>query len=115
MGYHLEYAKSNRSKCTGPKTTCVSVENNRTIEKGDLRVGVDFERGGREGTVWKHWLCVTSKVIENMKETVESPEDIDGFDTLKDADQDKIREAWESGDVGNPIMAAKAKEKGCGS
>lgn len=43
--------------------------------------------------------CVTPKVIANMKEKMESPEEMEGFDSLRDEDAEKVRKAWENGEI----------------
>lgn len=46
-----------------------------------------------------HRTCVTPKVIENMKDALSGPEEIEGFEDLRDGDADKVRRAWEAGEV----------------
>jgi hypothetical protein len=48
---------------------------------------------------FRHWGCVTSKIIENMKNTLGDVEELDGFEELKDEDKDRLRKAWEEGHV----------------
>lgn len=42
---------------------------------------------------------MSGKVLENMKAKMDEPEDLPGFDSLKDDDKEKVREAWEAGMV----------------
>lgn len=44
-------------------------------------------------------LCTTPKVLANMREAMTEPEEIHGFDALKDEDQERIRAAWSEGEL----------------
>ncbi|EKM56501.1 uncharacterized protein PHACADRAFT_253668 [Phanerochaete carnosa HHB-10118-sp] len=103
-GYRLEYAGSARAKCKGPKP-CAGTP----IPKGALRFGsiVDFK--GNTSFAWRHWGCVTSKVIENMKGQFENADELDGFDDLKEEDQERIRKAWEEGHVADEDIPESAR------
>lgn len=59
---------------------------------------------------YRHWGCVTPKVISNMKEIFENAEDLDGFDDLNDEDQEKLRKAWEDGKVDPADVPESAKK-----
>ncbi|ORE02771.1 zf-PARP-domain-containing protein [Rhizopus microsporus var. microsporus] len=94
MGYIIE---SDRSHCRGPITICPSPD--RRIEKGELRLGVEVERF--QGITWRHWTCCTSEVISNMKNALSSPEAMGGWNELREDDKERIRRAWEEGDIPN--------------
>lgn len=52
-------------------------------------------------------------MIENMKKSLGEAEELDGFDDLKKADQDKLVKAWEDGTVADediPDSARKDKD-----
>ncbi|EPS95078.1 hypothetical protein FOMPIDRAFT_1038644 [Fomitopsis schrenkii] len=105
-GYRLEYANSGRSKCNGPKP-CKGTP----IGKGELRFGslVDFR--GNTSFSWRHWGCVTTKILSNMKNSFDEADELDGFEDLNDDDQEKIRKAWGEGKVADediPDTARKA-------
>ncbi|PIL27746.1 transcription factor [Ganoderma sinense ZZ0214-1] len=104
-GYRLEYASSSRSKCSGPKP-CKGTP----IGKGELRFGslVDFR--GNTSFSWRHWGCVTSKIISNMKDSFNEADELDGFDELKDEDQERIKKAWEDGHVAAEDVPETAKK-----
>ncbi|KAH8102246.1 zf-PARP-domain-containing protein [Cristinia sonorae] len=106
-GYRLEYASTGRAKCKGPKPCQGS-----PIEKGQLRVGslVDFQ--GNTSFAWRHWGCTTSKIFDNMKKTLSEADELDGFEDLKPADQEKVRKAWEDGHVADEDAPAGAKKAG---
>ena len=48
---------------------------------------------------WRHWGCVTAKIITNMKNSFNDADELDGFDDLQDDDQDRVKKAWEDGRV----------------
>ncbi|KAI0747052.1 poly polymerase and DNA-ligase Zn-finger region-domain-containing protein [Daedaleopsis nitida] len=93
-GYRLEYASTGRAKCTGPKP-CKGSQ----LPKGELRFGslVDFQ--GKTSFQWRHWGCVTPKIITNMKNSFNEADELDGFDDLSEEDQERIKKAWEDGHV----------------
>ncbi|KAI9486185.1 MAG: hypothetical protein EXX96DRAFT_547967 [Benjaminiella poitrasii] len=95
MSYHIEYAKSDRSSCSGPKNTCPSKD--KTIDKGELRLGVEVPN--LNGVTWRHWTCITETVVKNMKNAISSPKDIMGYDEIREEDQERINRTWEEGHV----------------
>ncbi|KAI0070546.1 zf-PARP-domain-containing protein, partial [Panus rudis PR-1116 ss-1] len=105
-GYRVDYAANNRSKCKGPKP-CQGT----TITKGELRLAslVDFR--GHTSFAFRHWGCTTPKVISNIKEIIDAPEDLDGFEELKPEDQEKIRHAWQDGKVAEEDIPESAKKE----
>lgn len=96
MPYHIEYAKSGRAKCKGPKKTCPSED--RSIKGGDLRLGSEIESTGFTGVAWRHWKCTTPKVLEHLS-GLDSLEDLVGFSELHEEDQERVRKAVEEGHV----------------
>ncbi|KAJ3880629.1 zf-PARP-domain-containing protein [Lentinula edodes] len=109
-GYRLEYASSNRAKCKGPKPCGGS-----TLTKGSLRFGTTVEFQGKQSFAWRHWGCVTSKVLSNVKSEHPEASDVDGFEDLRPEDQDKVTKAWEVGNVADediPETARKADGDG---
>ncbi|KAG0186293.1 hypothetical protein DFQ28_008059 [Apophysomyces sp. BC1034] len=108
MSYQLEYAKTGRSKCKGPKALCQSVD--RSIKVGELRFGVQVDSGAFKGVTWKHWTCVTKQVIANMHTKLSGPEEIEGWDDLRTEDKQRVEEAWESGEVARPEKSEKSEE-----
>ncbi|KAI8985139.1 hypothetical protein BDB01DRAFT_850195 [Pilobolus umbonatus] len=109
MSYIIEYAKSGRSRCRGPIALCHS--SNHTISKDELRLGVEVEN--IKGVSWKHWTCVSPEVLSNMKESLSTPDIMKGWENLKEEDKEKIKEAWELGDIPNrPQPANKSPRRG---
>jgi len=107
MPYRVEYASSNRAKCKGP----VPCKGN-TIAKGSLRHGTLTDINGNSTFHWRHWGCVTKKILSNMKEKVGEAEDLDGFDDMKPEDQEKIKTAWEKGQVADEDIPETARKEG---
>ncbi|KAI0694521.1 poly polymerase and DNA-ligase Zn-finger region-domain-containing protein [Cytidiella melzeri] len=104
-GYRLEYASSARAKCKGPKPC-----NGTAIAKGELRFGslVDFR--GNTSFSWRHWGCVTTKILSNMKNSFDEADELDGFDDLEEKDQEKIRKAWQEGHVADEDIPESARK-----
>ncbi|KAJ3140519.1 hypothetical protein HDU90_007819 [Geranomyces variabilis] len=104
--YIVEYATSGRSKCKAGKSCA-----DPTIKKGDLRWGTAFEsQSGTPMTTWRHWDCVTTKVLHNVKAKVESLEELSGFESLNDEDKEKIKSAWDAGEMPSKPAPAEAPE-----
>jgi len=104
-GYRVEEASSGRAKCKGPKPC-----NGTPIGKGELRLGslVDFR--GNNSWAWRRWGCTTKKIIENMKKSFESASELDGFDEISEANQEKLTAAWESGEVADEDIPESARK-----
>ncbi|KAL8792461.1 MAG: hypothetical protein Q9195_004917 [Heterodermia aff. obscurata] len=96
MSYRLELAKSNRSGCSN--TECK--KNGDKIEKGALRHGVMVTIKDSQTWKWRHWGCVSPRLIANMKEVIENNFDyLDGYDELSEDVQETVRRAFEQGHV----------------
>ncbi|ETW75824.1 hypothetical protein HETIRDRAFT_243903, partial [Heterobasidion irregulare TC 32-1] len=106
-GYRLEYSANNRAKCKGPKP-CAGT----TLTKGSLRVGTIVDFRGHTSYAWRHWGCVTPLIFTNMKQQFNEASELDGFDDLKEEDQERVTKAWEAGHVADediPETARKAE------
>ncbi|RAK98270.1 uncharacterized protein BO80DRAFT_362068, partial [Aspergillus ibericus CBS 121593] len=98
-----EEASTGRAGCKNKECKDQGIK----IAKGELRHGswVDTERF--QSYAWRHWGCVTPKIIANMIETVgdanESGERdytaLDGYEELPQDAQAKVRKALEQGHV----------------
>ncbi|KAJ7698678.1 hypothetical protein B0H17DRAFT_836294, partial [Mycena rosella] len=108
-GYRLEYAASNRAKCKGGKP-CQGT----TITKGELRFGSVVDYQGNTSFAWRHWGCVTKKVISNAKNLHDEAAELDGFDDLEDADKARVTKAWEEGHVADEDIPDSARKPGKG-
>jgi len=109
MPYHIEYAKSGRAKCKGPKKTCPSPY--RDIQSGELRLGSEIESTGFTGTAWRHWKCTTAKVLENLATLDNIEEDMVGFSELHDEDKERVKKAIEEGQVSETEGNDEKEEK----
>jgi hypothetical protein len=59
---------------------------------------------------WRHWGCITPKIISNIKEKVGDANEVDGFEDLKPEDQEKITKAFENGKVDPADIPDTAKK-----
>lgn len=69
---------------------------------------VDFR--GNTSFAWRHWGCVTPRIIENMKKNFDSATELDGFDELPAEDQAKVEKAWEEGHVADEDIPDSARK-----
>jgi hypothetical protein len=60
---------------------------------------------------YRHYGCATKKVFQNMKKSFGSADEIEGFAELTEADQEKIRAAWEKEEVAAEDIPATAVGK----
>jgi len=85
MSYRVETALSKRAGCQA--TECK--KNGVKIDKDDLRLGIWVEYGDRGGWSWRHWGCVTGKVLQGLRDLVADPDEpgeyrwdmLDGFES----------------------------------
>ncbi|OCF32768.1 hypothetical protein I316_05403 [Kwoniella heveanensis BCC8398] len=103
--YRLEVAPTARSQCNGPKP-CKGTK----IGKGELRLGVWVEVMGNGSFKWKHWGCVSEKVISNIKGDFPDPADLDGYDELPENYQEKVSAAMEEGHVADEDVPDSARK-----
>ena len=62
-------------------------------------------------SAWRHWGCVTPKIIENAKKSSDGAEDLDGFEDLSEEDQQKLKTAWEVGHVAEEDIPPTIKKE----
>ncbi|KAL4817961.1 hypothetical protein BDW67DRAFT_158247 [Aspergillus spinulosporus] len=98
--YRLEQASTGRAGCQNKECK----EQKIKIAKGELRLGswVDTERF--QSWFWRHWGCVTPKVIANINDIVgegdeRDLETLDGYEDLPAELQEKVARALEQGHV----------------
>ncbi|RPD56945.1 zf-PARP-domain-containing protein [Lentinus tigrinus ALCF2SS1-7] len=102
--YRLEYTRSSRSRCTGPRPW-----KGTNIEKGGLRFG-SFAGNMAFPWEWRHWGCVTPHILNNLKKSFSQAEELDGFDELSEEDQERVKKAWEEGHVAPEDIPESAKK-----
>lgn len=61
-------------------------------------------------SVWRHWGCITKKIIENMKKSFEDASELDGYEELKAEDQARVTKAWEDGEVADEDIPPSARK-----
>ncbi|KAF9893126.1 hypothetical protein FE257_012537 [Aspergillus nanangensis] len=97
-----EEASTGRAGCQNKECKDQKVK----IAKGELRCGTWVESERIKSWMWRHWGCVTPKLIVNLNEAVEElspddkdPEALDGFEDLQPEFQQKIVRALKQGHV----------------
>ncbi|GAQ04180.1 PARP-type zinc finger-containing protein C2A9.07c [Aspergillus lentulus] len=100
--YRLEAASTGRAGCQNKECK----EEKIKIGKGELRLGTWVDTEKFQSFFWRHWGCVTPKIIANLNEAVEEAsgdskdlDAIDGFEELPSGYQEKVRKALEQGHV----------------
>ncbi|KAJ6516270.1 hypothetical protein C8R45DRAFT_238590 [Mycena sanguinolenta] len=109
-GYRLEYAISGRFGCKGDRPCKGTL-----IPKGSLRFGSTVDFQGNTCFAWRHWGCVTPRVLEKVKKVHDEAADLDGFDELSREDQARITRAWENGHVDYediPVLRGRGQTEG---
>jgi len=61
-------------------------------------------------SVWRHWGCVTGRIITNIKAKYSEASDIDGFEDLRPEDQNRVTKALEDGEVAQEDIPDSAKK-----
>lgn len=59
---------------------------------------------------WKHWGCVTPKVLEKIRGQFSDATELDGFDELTETDKSKIVKAYEEGHVADEDIPDSARK-----
>lgn len=80
------------------------------IEKGTMRLGTLVDIKGNQSFTWRHWGCITPKLMKNLTEKIGEPTDLDGYDDLKPEDQAKITKAFQEGQVDPADVPESAKK-----
>ncbi|KAF7975544.1 hypothetical protein HWV62_9383 [Athelia sp. TMB] len=121
-GYRLEYAASARAKCKGPKPCqgertmtafpgdADAVSAGTPIGKGELRVGTLVDIGGNTSFAWRHWGCITPKILSNMKKSFGEAAELDGYDELRAEDRARVDAAWAEGRVADADVPESARK-----
>uniref|UniRef100_UPI001CB8F76B poly [ADP-ribose] polymerase 1 n=1 Tax=Erigeron canadensis TaxID=72917 RepID=UPI001CB8F76B len=97
--WKAEYAKSGRSACKTCKTP---------IDKEVLRLGKMVQSTKFDGfmPMWNHARCILKKAKQ-----IKSCDDVEGIETLRWEDQQKIRQYVEGGGSGSPSSSASTATK----
>ncbi|EPX72507.1 zf-PARP type zinc finger protein [Schizosaccharomyces octosporus yFS286] len=102
-GYRVEIAKTGRAGCKS------NLCGRSKIERGQLRFGSFVDSGRFQSWMWRHWGCVTERVIQNVETKLEGNivDNLDGFDEIEDEEvQQKIIRAFKQGHVDDEDVQA---------
>ncbi|EON64892.1 hypothetical protein W97_04126 [Coniosporium apollinis CBS 100218] len=94
--YRIELSPNNRAGCKD--TECKN--NGVKILKGECRLATLIEIQEKQSWAYKHWGCVSPKVISNMQAHCQGDLGlIEGYEEMPDEWQDKIARALEQGHI----------------
>lgn len=62
-------------------------------------------------SAWRHWGCVTPKILANVKKQFSDADELDGFEELKPEDQEKLKKAFETGQVAEEDIPESARKE----
>ncbi|KAE8258226.1 hypothetical protein A4X13_0g1820 [Tilletia indica] len=110
MAYRIEYAPSGRAGCKGPKGCKDSGEANK-IPKGALRFGTVVEMAGHTSFMWRHFGCITDTICTNLQKQIEDPTDLDGYEDLREEDQERIKYIFKNGHVPQDEVTPALREE----
>ncbi|KAF9042926.1 hypothetical protein BJ165DRAFT_205689 [Panaeolus papilionaceus] len=103
----FEYASTLTAagNCTGPKPCFGS-----SLAKGELCFGKVHNLPGAQCLQWRHWRCMTMKLLRDLRQQVPDPSNIEGFRTLTIEDQGRIEKAWKLGRIALEDVSEKLRE-----
>ncbi|KAK9462832.1 poly polymerase and DNA-ligase Zn-finger region-domain-containing protein [Lipomyces oligophaga] len=87
MVYRVEISKSSRAACQGAECKSQGLK----IMKGELRLGVYVTIAEHQSFQWRHWKCVTKRVMDNIKQEIKNLDDLDGFSELDSESQQIVK------------------------
>jgi len=61
-------------------------------------------------STWRHWGCVTPKIISNVKKSFEEASELDGYDDLNPEDQARVIKAYQEGHVADEDIPESARK-----
>ncbi|GAD96752.1 hypothetical protein AOR_1_1440194 [Paecilomyces variotii No. 5] len=97
--YRLEEASTGRAGCQNKECKDQKIK----IAKGEFRLGTWVDNERFQSFFWRHWGCVTPKIVASLKETLDEANGdysaVDGYDGISSENQAKVREAVEQGHV----------------
>lgn len=64
----------------------------------------------KKNSAWRHWGCVTPKILENVQKSLSDPGELDGFEELNEVDKAKIIKAWQDGHVADEDIPDTARK-----
>ncbi|KAL2854977.1 hypothetical protein BJY01DRAFT_204720 [Aspergillus pseudoustus] len=98
--YRIEESPTNRAGCQNKECKDAKIK----IKKGEIRVGSWVDTEKVQAFMWRHWGCVTPKMLSNMNEVVGEGDDrdldlLDGYEDLSEENQEKLVRALDQGHV----------------
>ncbi|KAL5340129.1 hypothetical protein BJX70DRAFT_132916 [Aspergillus crustosus] len=98
--YRVEQAPTGRAGCKNKECSDQKVK----ILKGELRFGTWVDTEKFQSFFWRHWGCVTPKIIGNVQDLVGEGDDrdldmLDGYEDLPAEIQEKCVKAISQGHV----------------
>jgi hypothetical protein len=61
-------------------------------------------------SAWRHWGCVTPKIVENIKKNFSEASELDGFEDLTETDKAKVVKAYEDGHIADEDVPDSARQ-----
>ena len=61
-------------------------------------------------SAWRHWGCVTPRILQKWQTVFNETSDIDGYDELTEADKRKVDKAVEEGKVDDADIPDSARK-----
>lgn len=96
MPYRVELAPNRRAGCLSAECKDAKIK----FEKGEFRFGVWVTIMEHQNWQWKHWGCITPKIIENINnETDHDASQIDGMEDVGEEWAAKFQKALDEGHV----------------
>ncbi|KAL3466266.1 hypothetical protein BJX64DRAFT_251235 [Aspergillus heterothallicus] len=98
--YRIEESPTSRAGCQNKE--CKDAK--KKIPKGEVRVGTWVDTEKVQAFMWRHWGCVTPKIISNLNEVIGEGDDrdldlLDGYEDLSEENQQKLAKALDQGHV----------------
>ncbi|KAL4870932.1 hypothetical protein BDV12DRAFT_164939 [Aspergillus spectabilis] len=98
--YRIDQAPTSRAGCKNKECKDEGIK----ILKGELRFGTWVDTENFQSFFWRHWGCVTPKIISNVIDLVGKGDDrdldmLDGFEGLPSELQEKIKKSLDQGHV----------------
>uniref|UniRef100_A0A093XZF1 PARP-type zinc finger-containing protein C13F5.07c n=1 Tax=Talaromyces marneffei PM1 TaxID=1077442 RepID=A0A093XZF1_TALMA len=114
--YRIEESPNKRAGCSVKACKDHKIK----IQKGELRLGTWVDNERFQSWSYRHWGCVTVRVLANILEAIEENGEpnfdvLDGFEDLSAENQTKIKEAILKGDIDEADKTDDAQNEASGS
>ncbi|KAL2818864.1 hypothetical protein BJX63DRAFT_383086 [Aspergillus granulosus] len=98
--YRIEESPTNRAGCQNKECKDAKVK----IPKGEVRFGTWVDNERVQSFMWRHWGCVTPKIVSHINEVVGEGDDrdldlLDGYADLSEEHQEKLIRALDQGHI----------------